>query len=457
MLDKKSLLIGCGAGFAGDRLDAALPIVEELAASGKPAYLMLETLAERTLALAQLQRRHDPDAGYLPSLAELIGPVLSLCLAHRIPIIGNFGAANPLAAARRVVATARTLGCGEIRVAAVTGDDLLATISPEKLLAMRFSPPAVIEAGGLVSANVYLGAQGIAEALKMGADVIVTGRVADPALALGPLVHHFGWRWDDWDLMAAGVLTGHLLECGAQVTGGYFADPGFKDVPDLANVGYPIAEISAAGLITITKPRGTGGLVSEQTVKEQILYEIHDPSAYLTPDVTLDLSQVQVRQDGPDRVRVTGARGKPRPDTLKGTVCFDGGWMGEGEISYAGHNCRARGMLAIEVLKSRLRTLDLALDSHFDLIGVGSVFNDAQGQWLARSGPCDVPDVRVRMAVSAMDRRQVERALHEVEALYTTGPAGGGGVRMQVTPLMNSTSVFVDRSAVEAQVTILEG
>jgi hypothetical protein len=258
-------------------------------------------------------------------------------------------------------------------------------------------------------------------------------------------------------LLAAGVLTGHLLECGAQVTGGYFADPGFKDVPDLANVGYPIAEISAAGLITITKPRGTGGLVSEQTVKEQILYEIHDPSAYLTPDVTLDLSQVQVRQDGPDRVRVTGARGKPRPDTLKGTVCFDGGWMGEGEISYAGPNCRARGMLAIEVLKSRLRTLDLALDSHFDLIGVGSVFNDAQGQWLARSEPYDVPDVRVRMAVSAMDCRQVERALREVEALYTTGPAGGGGVRMQVTPLMNSTSVFVDRSAVEAQVTILEG
>lgn len=456
ILHKQSLLIGCGAGFAGDRIDAALPVAQALAASGKPAYLMFETLAERTLALSQLRRRQDPEGGYLPSLPQLVGPVLSLCLAHRIPIIGNFGAANPLAAARRVVDMAQALGCGPIKVAAVTGDDLLAQVSREELLAMEFSPPTKIDAARLVSANVYLGAQGIAEALRLGADVIVTGRVADPALALGPLVHHFGWRWDDWDALAAGVLTGHLLECGAQVTGGYFADPGVKDVPDLARVGYPIAEITAAGEITITKPAGSGGLVSERTVKEQILYEIHDPSAYLTPDVTLDLSKVQVRQDGADRVRVTGASGKPRPDTLKGTVCFDGGWMGEGEISYAGPNCRARGLLAIEILKARLGGLEARLESHFDLIGVGSVFNDAQARWLDGVEAFDAHDVRVRMAVSAAERGEVERALQEVEALYTTGPAGGGGVRMQVTPLMNSTSVFVGRSAFEAQVTLLE-
>lgn len=456
-MHKDSLLIGCGAGFAGDRLDAALPVARALAASGKPAYLMFETLAERTLALSQLRRRKDPEGGYLPSLSELIGPVLALCVAHRIPIIGNFGAANPLAAARRIVEMAKALGCGPIKVAAVTGDDLLALVSPDELLAMPFSPPAAIDAARLVSANVYLGAQGIAEALSQGADVIVTGRVADPALALGPLVHHFGWRWDDWDSLAAGVLTGHLLECGAQVTGGYFADPGVKDVPNLAHLGYPIAEVTADGEITITKPEGTGGLVSEQTVKEQILYEIHDPSEYLTPDVTLDLSRVVVRQDGVDRVHISGAVGKPRPATLKGMVCFDGGWMGEGEISYAGPNCRARGLLAIQVLKARLGALDATLDSHFDLIGVGSVFNDTQARWLDGVENFHAPDVRVRMAVSAVERSEVARALHEVEALYTTGPAGGGGVRLQITPLMNSTSVFVDRRAFEPNVTFLEG
>ncbi len=449
-------MIGCGAGFAGDRLDAALPVAEALAASGKPACLIYETLAERTLALAQLRRRQDPEGGYLANLAELLAPVLPLCVRHRIPIIGNFGSANPVAAARRVVELAKMLGCGSIRVVAVTGDDLLARISPAELLQMPFHPPMTIAPEALVSANVYLGAEGIARALAMGADVVVTGRVADPALALGPLLHHFGWRRDDWNLVAAGVLAGHLLECGAQVTGGYFADPGVKEVPDLARVGYPIAEVGAAGDILITKPEGTGGIVSERTVKEQMLYEIHDPSVYLTPDVVLDLSAVRVTQAGDNKVLVQGAQGKPRPATLKGTVCFDGGWMGEGEISYAGPHCRERGLLAIDVLKARLNMLDLALDSHFDLIGVASIFNDGQGQWLERVDVREVPEVRVRMAVSGVDRRRVERAMQEVEALYTAGPAGGGGVRTTVTPLMNSTSVYIDRSAFDAQVAMLE-
>ena len=456
-LDKPSLLIGCGAGFAGDRLDAALPVAEALAASGRPACLMFETLAERTLALAQLRRRQDPDGGYFVGLGDLLGPVLRRCLEHGIPIVGNFGAANPLGAARHVVELARSLGCGPIRVAAVTGDDLLARIPADALLAMPFSPPVAIAPHALVAANVYLGAEGIAQALGQGANVVVTGRVADPALALGPLMHHFGWRADDWDRLAAGVLAGHLLECGAQVTGGYFADPGLKDVPDLARIGYPIAEVGAGGEIFLSKPAGTGGTVSVQTVTEQMLYEIHDPAAYLTPDVTLDLSAVRVEQAGVDRVRIHGARGAPRPATLKGTVCFDGGWMGEGEISYAGPNCKRRGLLAIEILKARLAHLGLALDRHFDLIGVASVFNDDRGTWLDRMSAAEVPEVRVRMAVGGPDRRQVERAVQEVEALYTTGPAGGGGVRTAVTPLMNSTSVHVERRAFAAQVSILEG
>ncbi len=455
-LNQESLLIGCGAGFAGDRLDAALPVVAALIASGRPACLIFETLAERTLALAQVRRRQDRDAGFYVGLEKLLAPVLRLCLEHHIPIIGNFGAANPVGAAHHVREIAKSLGCGPIRVAAVTGDDLLARIPATELLAMPFHPAANIDPQALVAANVYLGAEGIAQALAEGADVIVTGRVADPALALGPLMHHFGWHADDWDLLAAGVLAGHLLECGAQVTGGYFADPGFKDVPDLANIGYPIAEVSATGEIVIFKPAGSGGVVSELTVKEQMLYEIHDPSAYLTPDVILDLTAVEVEQIGPDRVRLCGARGAPRPPTLKGTVCFDGGWMGEGEISYAGPNCNARGLLATEVLKQRLTRLDLAVDAHFDLIGVASVFNDDLGTWMNRVAATPVPELRVRMAVSGVHRDEVERAVQEVEALYTTGPAGGGGVRTTITPLMNSTSVYVERGLLCAEVSMLE-
>lgn len=456
-MQQEALWVGCGAGFAGDRLDAPQAVVDALISSGGPACLIFETLAERTLALAQLRRRADPEAGYLPTLAELLGPILARCLSHRIPIVGNFGAANPAQAARRIVALAAELGCGPIRVAAVTGDDMLAVTGPQALLEMNCHPPVSIRPEQLVAANVYLGAQGIARALEQGADVVVTGRVADPALALGPLVHHFGWRWDDWDRMACGVLAGHLLECGAQVTGGYFADPGVKNVPGLARIGYPVARINSDGDILITKPAGTGGEVSERTVKEQVLYEIHDPSAYLTPDVVLDLTEVEIHQTGPDQVRVSGARGKPRPATLKATVCFDGGWMGEGEISYAGPNARARGQLALETLKERFALLGLEVESQFDLIGLASIFNDNEGRWLQAMQANEVPEVRARLAVRGHDKRAVERALQEVEALYTTGPAGGGGVRTSITALMNSTSVYVARNAFEAQVAMLEG
>lgn len=448
--------IGCGAGFSGDRPDAPGPVVQALVDSGRPAYLIFEMLAERTLALAQLRRRSNAEGGYFQGLAQVLGPILARCQAHRIPIIGNFGAADPLGAARRIRAIASGLGCTGLRVAAVTGDDMLARLGAGQLLSLPRHPPIAIPAQSLVSANVYLGADGIAQALAQGADVVVTGRVADPALALGALLHHFNWRADDWDRLAAGVLAGHLLECGAQVSGGYFADPGFKDVPDLARVGYPIAQVSESGEFIITKPAGTGGCVTTQTVKEQMLYEIHDPGAYLTPDVTLDLSAVQVRQDGADRVRVSGARGKPRPQTLKATVCFDGGQMGEGEISYAGPNARARGLLAIDILKQRLALRQLAVTSHFDLIGVASVFNGLGDAWLTQRPAHEVPEVRVRMAVRAAERETVEQALNEVDALYTTGPAGGGGVRTTVMPLMNSTSVFPDRQAFEPIVTLLE-
>jgi hypothetical protein len=235
--EKVPFRIGCGAGFAGDRWDAAVPVVRALVASGGPAALMFETLAERTLAIAQLRRRDDPRAGWEPCLDQFLQGVLADCVRHGIPIIGNFGAANPRGAAAEVQALAARLGLEPLRVAVVEGDDLLLQLPADVLLGLL--PPEAANMR-LVSANTYLGAEQIADALRAGAQVVVTGRVADPALALGPLMAHFGWGAEDWDLLGAGTIAGHLLECGAQVTGGYFADPGVKDVPDLANVGFPI-------------------------------------------------------------------------------------------------------------------------------------------------------------------------------------------------------------------------
>ena len=252
----------------------------------------------------------------------------------------------------------------------------------------------------------------------------MTGRVADSALALGPLIHAFGWKYDDWDRLAAGTLAGHLLECGSQITGGYFADPPFKNVSGMADLGYPIAEIDADGGMVITKPAGTGGRVDRFTVIEQLLYEIHDPSAYLAPDVVLDVTDVMVEQLAPDRVRVTGARGKPAPETLKATVCVDGGVLGEAEISYAGPNATARARLAAEIIGARMSKRAPGLVFRIDAIGVVSVLGE-NGGTLSRPWASDSPDVRLRFAAQSAMVADVELLLDEVEALYCAGPAGG--------------------------------
>lgn len=305
----------------------------------------------------------------------------------------------------------------------------------------------------LVSANVYLGAAAIADTLRAGAQIVVTGRVADPALALRPAQAHFGWSWTDWDTLGRATMAGHLLECGAQVTGGYFADPGFKDVPELHAVGFPIAEIAADGACIITKAEGTGGVVDDRVVKEQLLYELHDPAAYLTPDVVADVSQAEVHEVGPDRVALSGVRGHPRPATLKTTVCFAGGWLGEGEISYAGPNAENRARLAAEIIRRRLGD-DLAL--RFDLVGVLSVFGDDHGRALAELPRGNARDVRLRVAAAHSERARVERLLAEVMALLTCGPAGGGGVRTAITSRLGSVSCFIPREAIAATFTLLE-
>ncbi|PZX24763.1 conserved hypothetical protein, DUF1446 [Cupriavidus phytorum] len=449
------LLIGSGAGFSGDRTDAALPVVRTLIAAAQPAALIFETLAERTLALAQLARRNDPAQGYEPLLDALLAPVLGLCLQHRIAIVGNFGAANPRAAARRVLQLASELGLAAPRVAVVEGDDLSDAAGRARLHGILGD---AFDAERFVCANAYIGAQGIADALAAGAQVVVCGRVADPALALGPAMAHFGWAWDDWDRLAAATMAGHLLECGAQVTGGYFADPGRKEVPDVHALGFPIAQLDAEGGIEIFKAADTGGCVDLRTVKEQLLYEVHDPCAYLTPDVVADIGAVTVAQLGPDRVSVRHVRGHPRPAQLKANVFSHGGWLAEGEISYAGPNAAARARLAADILRRRMRMLGHDAPIRFDLIGVLSVLADDAGAMLAQPQPheAQAQDVRLRAALAHDDQAVAQALQREVNALYTCGPAGGGGVRTAQRARLNAVSCLVPRAAVTPTFTFID-
>jgi len=448
------LRIGCAAGFSGDRTDVAAPVVDALVAAGGSSFLIFETLAERTLALAQLARRLDPDAGYEPLLDDLLRPVLARCLDHGIRIVSNFGAANPRGAARRIAALAAELGVKAPRIAVVEGDDLGAA-AQRPLLRAALGAGADIDAvmRTMVCANAYLGADAIADALVAGADIVVTGRVADPSLTVGPALAHFGWRRDDWDRLARATMAGHLLECGAQVTGGYYADPGYKDIPGLAHVGYPIAEIDADGHCTITKPPGTGGRIDVHTVTEQVLYEVHDPAAYLTPDVVADLSEARVVELGPDRVRLEGVRGHPRPATLKVNVFCEQGWFAEGEISYAGPRAEARARLAAQVLRERLGAL---APLRVDLIGVASILGDDAGAYLSMQPQGVARDVRLRVAAVHDDKAAAERLPREVTALYTCGPAGGGGVRTALRQRLSTRSCFVPRHGVPARFAMME-
>ncbi|WP_119165331.1 acyclic terpene utilization AtuA family protein [Algihabitans albus] len=445
------VLIGCGAGFSGDRTDAAIPVVRELRRREEPAYLFFETLGERTLALAQLRRQDDPHQGHEPLLEEMLEPVLGDCLKAGIPVIGNFGAANPREAARRIARLAVAAGHGDAAIAVVEGDEVTHLVESGDLTPLGLDQG--LHDRPLICANAYLGAEPIAEALGQGAEIVVTGRVADPSMAVAPAMHAFGWDALDADRIATATLAGHLLECGSQVTGGYYCDPGFKDVPDLDRVGYPIAELTRDRSVTITKPGDTGGLICEANVKEQLLYEIHEPDAYLTPDVVLDITAVEVWQRAEDRVEVLGARGRTRPERLKVTVSVEGGWLGEGEISYAGPNALARARLALDILAKRLPP---HLRLRRDLIGVTSVLGDEEGP---QDGALDgrlfeERDVRARIAVEANTWAEAEAATREVTALLCCGPAGGGGVRTSVRRRINTWSATAARAAVERGVRV---
>ncbi|MCC7347881.1 MAG: DUF1446 domain-containing protein, partial [Variibacter sp.] len=354
----------------------------------------------------------------------------------------------------RTVAIAAELGLKGLRVACIEGDEVSGALAPDT--------PLLDDDGTLgemalpvVGMNAYLGVDAILPALAAGADVVIGGRLADPSLSLAPLVHRFGWALDAWPRLGAGTLVGHLLECGMQVTGGYFADPGVKDVPNLASCGFPIAEVASDGSAVITKLPQAGGCVTLATVKEQLLYEVHDPTRYLTPDVTADFSRVALAGEGDDRVRISGASGSGRPEKLKVTIGFDGGFLGEAGVSYAGANAQRRGRLAADVLAERLRPLtgnDAAM--RIDLIGVNSLFATA-GVACAADGR-EAEDVRVRVALRSPRRSDVEAMLWEVESLLCCGPAGGGGYRGSIVPSVVTRSALIARERVTPRLTVLE-
>ncbi|RAI03632.1 ABC transporter substrate-binding protein [Acuticoccus sediminis] len=440
----RTVRLGAGAGFSGDRIDPAV----ELAEKGRLDYLVFECLAERTIALAQQARLGDIEGGFDPLLEARMRAVLPACAAGNVRIVTNMGAANPVAAASRVRAIARELGLNPV-VAAVTGDDVLDVLRRADPMLEELAAPLSSLGDAVISANAYLGAGPIAEALGAGADIVVTGRAADPALFLGPLVHEFGWAMDDWTRLGRGTVAGHLLECAAQITGGYFADPGRKDVPDLARIGFPIGEVDADGGLTIGKVAGSGGRIDAATVTEQLLYEVHDPAAYLQPDVAADFSAVTVREAGPDLVRVEGGDGRARSGLYKVSVGYRDGFIGEGQISYAGTGAEARGRLALEILRERMALTGIACrEVRGELIGVNSVFEGAA----ARGEPAEV---RVRFAARTDDREAAARIGQEVEALYLCGPAGGGGVTRGVREVLAIASALVPENDVAPRVTVV--
>jgi hypothetical protein len=444
----RTIRIGSGAGYSGDRIEPAI----ELADKGDIQYLVFECLGERTVALAQQARMKNPDGGYDPLLEERMRAVLPLCAAKGIKIVTNMGAANPEAAARKTAEIARSLGLPALKIAAIVGDDVLDACKAGDLPILEFDGTIKQLGNRLLSANAYLGAGPMAEALSGGADVVITGRASDPALFLAPMIHAFGWAMDDWNLLGKGTVAGHLLECAGQITGGYFADPGHKDIPDLARLGFPIGEVGEDGSLVVTKVEGSGGAVTAQTCKEQLLYEVHDPRQYLQPDVVADFSQVCVEEIAPDRVRISGGRGAKRTGTLKVSVGYVDSFIGEGQISYAGPGALARGRLALEIVRERLKLTGVAASElRFDLIGVDSLHGP-----LVSAHANEPYEVRVRVAGRTETLREAVRIGNEVETLYTNGPAGGGGAWKSARDVVAVASVLLPRELAIPSVRFVE-
>ena len=431
--------------MSDDRIPPAVELIER----GELDYICCECLAERTIARESLDRARDPAKGFTPTLLERMGAILPPATARGVRIVSNMGAANPRGAARAVLDAAPGWGCPGTSCAVVLGDDVAETVRrmPELRL-MEDGAPLESLLPRMAAANAYLGADVIAAALDTGAPVVLTGRVADPALFLGPMLHAFGWAYDAWDKLAAGTLAGHMLECTGQLTGGCFADPGKKDVADLAGLGYPFVDVTLDGAITLGKTPGSGGRLDAATCTEQILYEMHDPTAYITPDCVLDITGVTFRQEAADRVAVLGARARPRTDTYKVVVGYFDGYIGSGEMGYAGPNAVARAELAAEVVRERLRRQGFTYsEMRCDLIGLTSLHGSGGG---AKPEPYEV---RLRIAARTDSKRAAEAVGAEIRALHMQGPGmAGGGINLGAREVLAVKSVLLPRHLVHPEI-----
>jgi hypothetical protein len=442
-----SVRIGTGAGFSDDRIDPA----QEMAEKGDVDYLVFECLAERTIARENLTRMQNPEKGYTPYLVERFQAVLPACVKNNIRIVTNMGAANPLSAARVVRQEARALGLPELPVAVVIGDDVTEQIKANpQIPLMENGEPVESLLPRMAAANAYLGADVVCAALNTGAPVVLTGRVADPSLFLACAIHGLKWSYDDYPKLAVGTVAGHLMECAAQLTGGCFADPGVKDVDGMASIGFPFADVSAAGDLVLGKVAGSGGRLDQMTCKEQLLYEMHDPTQYVTPDCVLDVSEVTFEEVARDRVRVIGPTARPRTPSLKVVIGYHDGWIGEGEVGYAGPNALRRAQLAEQTVRQRFERRGLSYpEIRVDYIGMSSLHGMAGG----RPEPYEV---RLRISARSPSRKDAEAVGFEMRTLHVNGPAGGGGGTNSLREVLGVKSVLLPRELVKTQV-IVEG
>ncbi len=445
---ERPVRIASGQGFWGDDLEAPVRQLE----GGPIDYLVLDYLAEVTMSILQEQRARDPAAGYARDFVALMERIFGACVERGVRVVTNAGGVNPRACAEALVAAGRRMGLeGRARVALVTGDDLMGRLdelleSGHPLTHLETGAPLATVRERVQSANAYLGARPIVSALGSDPTVVVTGRCVDAALTYGPLVHELGWLWDDVDRLAAGVVAGHVIECGAQASGGNCLAEWWT-IPNLASVGFPIVEVQEDGDFVVTKHAGSGGRVDRRTVTEQIVYEIDDPERYMAPDVVADFTTVRLIEEGPDRVRVHGVRGRPRTDTLKVSIAYSWGWKATGTLTYAWPDAAAKARAAVVVLRERLDRLGL----HFDAFRAELVGWDSTHGHLAGEPPADLPEVQLRVGVRAGAREPVERFSREVAPLVLTGPPSVTGYfdRPRAREVIAYWPALIRRDAIE--------
>ena len=441
--------IANGQGFWGDWLEAPVRLIEQ----GPIDYLALDYLAEVTMSILQKQRKADPQLGYARDFPPLIGRIARMLRDRGVKVLANAGGINPMACAREVRRLAP-----DLKIAIVTGDDVLDRLDSlleqgHEMRNIDTGEPLSTIRDRITSANAYIGAFPLARALATGADVVITGRCADAALALAPMIHRFDWRPDDWNKLAAGIVAGHINECGAQATGGNcIAD--WKTISAFANIGYPIVEAQPDGMFEVTKHAGTGGRVSLETVKEQLLYEIGDPRAYMTPDVVADFTSIRLSQTGPDRVRATGINGSPRPEMLKLSISYAWGWKAVGTLVYSAPDAYEKARVAAQVVRQRAHELGLKFDAmHTEFFGVDALHGDI-------AKPCSEPaEVQLRMGVRGVDRKAVDRFTRELIPLVLSGPptaTGYGEGRPSVREVIAYWPALVPRDTIETHVEVIE-